>query len=358
MSEGAGPGVGTLKLDQLIALNDEITALVRSGLPLERGLREVGGDLSGRLSGTMTALAERMGRGASLPEALAAEGPRLPRVYRAVVEAGLRAGRLSSALEGMAGFARGYVESRRSIGLALSYPLIVLTLAYALFALLVSLLSRGFLGAFEAFRIPVPASLHLLGWLGETVGYWGPVFPLLLVLAIACWLWTGTSAGLHSAGTWSPLRHFPWMGSLLRLYEAANYADLLGLLVEHGVPYPEALILASEATGNPAVIKLGRSLASAVERGDPPGDVLESTRTLPPLLRWLLATGRQQGSLADSLHSLASIYRKRADQQAEKIRVFLPIVLLLLIGLTAALLFGLSLFVPFTTLLQNVASPA
>src|SRR4051794_36328063 len=115
MSEIAGSGRGTMTLDHLIALNDEIAALVRTGLPLERGLREMGGDLSGRLSKTMTGLAERMGRGAGLPEALEAEGERLPRIYRSVVEAGLRAGRLSSALEGLAGFVRAYVDSRRAI---------------------------------------------------------------------------------------------------------------------------------------------------------------------------------------------------------------------------------------------------
>src|SRR6185437_8000132 len=78
----------TITLDQLVALNDEIAALVRAGLPLERGLREVGGDLPGRLGTTMTALAGRLSRGASLPEAIEAERARLPRIYRAIVEAG------------------------------------------------------------------------------------------------------------------------------------------------------------------------------------------------------------------------------------------------------------------------------
>jgi general secretion pathway protein F len=353
MSEIAGSGRGTMTLDHLIALNDEIAALVRTGLPLERGLREVGGDLSGRLSKTMTGLAERMSRGASLPEALEAEGERLPRIYRSVVEAGLRAGRLSSALEGLAGFVRAYVDSRRAIGLALTYPMIVLTLAYCLFVLLVSVVSRGFLGAFETFRIPIPASLHLLGWLGATVGSWGLIPPALLATAFAFWAWTGTSAGFRPGRSWTLLKVFPWMGSMLRHYEAANFADLLGLLVEHGVPYHEALVLASEATGDPSVIRVGRSLAAASERGDSPGD----SRALPPLLRWLLATGRQQIALADSLHELAAIYRNRAEHQAEKIRVLLPIVLLLAIGLSTTLIFGLSLFIPFTTLLKNLAIP-
>ena len=39
------PSGGPVTLDQLIALNDEMAALVRAGVPLERGLIEAGRDL-------------------------------------------------------------------------------------------------------------------------------------------------------------------------------------------------------------------------------------------------------------------------------------------------------------------------
>jgi general secretion pathway protein F len=347
----------SLALEQLVALNDEIAALVRTGLPLERGLRNVGSDVPGRLGGTLTSLAERMSRGASLPEALEAEGDRLPPIYRAIVEAGLRAGRLSAALESLAAFVRAYLDSRRTIGLALSYPLLVLALAYALFMMLLTLVVPRFLGAFATFRIPVPAALKGLGWLGDNLVYWWPWLPLLLVVMLVFWVWSGQSASFAPRRAWSVLRMFPWMGGVLRHYEAANFADLLGLLIEHDVPYPSALTLASQATGDVAVIRLGSALAATVAAGNAPATVLRNQRALPPLLCWLLAAGREQGDLAGSLHVLAAIYRKRADYEAEKIRVFLPMIMLLGIGLTATLIFGLSLFVPMTTLLKDLVVP-
>jgi type II secretory pathway component PulF len=352
---GTGSSRGSLALDDLVALNDEIAALVRTGLPLERGLTEVGGEFSGRLGRTMTALAERMSQGATLPEALAAERERLPRIYRAVVEAGLRAGRLATALESLTGFVRAYLDSRRSIGVALCYPLLVLVLAYGLFVLLVVHVVPRFLSAFDTFRIPVPAALSELGWLGETAVYWGALLPVLLACGIAFWGWTGTSAGFRQGRTWALLRIFPWMRGLLRQNEAANFADMLGLLVEHGVPYPEALVLATEASGDRRLIQLGQALAASVERGDSPAGAIGHGRALPPLLGWLLATGQNQAGLAGSLRAMAAIYRKQAEHQAEKIRVYLPIVLLVGIGLSATLLFGLALFLPFTSLLKDLA---
>jgi general secretion pathway protein F len=348
-----------LTLDHLVALNDEIAALVRVGLPLERGLRQAGSGVPGRLSALLTGLGERMSQGASLPEALAAEKTRVPPIYRAVVEAGMRAGRLPAALESLAAFVRAYLDSRRTIGLALCYPLIVLTVAYGLFVLLVWFVVPRFLTTFATFRIPVPAALRALGRLGETVTYWSPSLPILLLVLLVLWAWTGSSASFRTGRAWTLLRCFPWMGELLRQFEAANFADLLGLLVEQGVPYPEALILASEATGDTRLIRLGRELSEAVARGDSPRTALAlgHARALPPLLRWMLATGQQQSALASSLHALAAIYRSRAEHQADKIRVFLPIVLLLVIGLSACLAFALSLFVPFAALLKDLALP-
>jgi general secretion pathway protein F len=346
-----------LTFDHLVALNDEIAALVRVGLPLERGLRQAGSGVPGRLSGLLTGLGERMSRGMSLPEALAAEKTRVPPIYRAVVEAGLRAGRLPAALESLAAFVRAYLDSRRTIGLALCYPLIVLTVAYGLFVLLVSFVVPRFLATFATFRIPVPAALRALGRLGETVAYWSPALPILLLVLLILWAWTGSSASFRTGRAWALLRCFPWMGALLRQFEAANFADLLGLLVEQGVPYPEALVLASEATGDTRLIRLCRALSEAVARGDSPRTALGHARALPPLLRWMLATGPQQGALASSLHALAAIYRSRAEHQADKIRVFLPIVLLLVLGFSACLAFALSLFVPFATLLKDLALP-
>ena len=53
--------------------------------------------------------------------------------YRAVVIAGLRSGRLSSALEGIIGTSRRMKDLRQSITIALIYPLVVVFVGYNFF---------------------------------------------------------------------------------------------------------------------------------------------------------------------------------------------------------------------------------
>src|SRR5436305_15337361 len=95
-----------ISLEDLIALNDEIAALVRAGAPLEQGLSLAGEDLPRGLRHIADDLAVRMRQGASLSAALAASDRRVPPLYRAIVEAGVRSGRLPAALESWSGIAR------------------------------------------------------------------------------------------------------------------------------------------------------------------------------------------------------------------------------------------------------------
>lgn len=350
-----------LSLDQLIALNDEIAAMVRGGLPLGRGLIELGGDLHGRLGSVSAVLGDRMARGSSLPEAIAAEGDRFPRLYLAVVEAGLRSGHLSAALEGLASFARRFAETRRAIGLAMTYPLIVLLVAYAMFVVFVFHVAPRFLATFESFQLPVAAPLAWLTKIGGTVGYWGPVVPIVILAVGVAWSRTGRASGLRpgGGGSWSILRFIPWFRPMMVNSEAADFADLLALMIDHQVPLPEALTLAADAAADPSFQRAGRELARAVVRGESPGEALSESETgpFPPLLRWLMATAPGQGDLGTSLHYAAQVYRDRALHQAELIRVFFPTILLLAVGATATLLYAATLFLPLTALLESLSAP-
>jgi general secretion pathway protein F len=344
-----------LSLDQLIALNDEIAALVRAGIPLERGLLNLGSDFRGRLGGFATVLARRMEQGESLPDALDAEGSRLPRLYRAVIVSGLRSGRLPSALESLANFARQVVEVRRALGLALVYPLVVLLIAYVFFLAFVTQLVPRFLVVYATLEIPISVMLRGLERLGEKALYWGPIVPALFILIGLAWSWSGRGVALSTGKAGMLLGWIPWMRGMLANSRAANFADLLALLVDHDVPFDEAIVLAAESSGDTAIERTARELATALRAGGLPADLSASAPALPPMLRWLIATGHRQGTLGPALRHAAATYRRRALFQADAARAFLPTFQLLLIGATATALFVGAIFYPFVNLLFRLS---
>jgi type II secretory pathway component PulF len=234
----------------------------------------------------------------------------------------------------------------------------VLALAYAMFVGLVTWVVPELVETFQKLELPLAGQLHWLTELGETAQYWWPAGPILLILLAIAWYRSGRVAQFQ-ANAWGVLRLIPWMKSLLVDYETANFSELLALLLEHGVAYPSALVLTADATGNASLKRGAAQVAEAVRRGDSPAKALSEIdrRSFLPMLRWVLATGQEQGSLVAALHNLAQLYRKRANYQAEKLYVFLPTILMIAIGGSATLFYALALFLPLVNLLKELGTP-
>ncbi len=349
---------GSITIDQLLALNEEIAALVRAGVPLERGLVVAGRDLRGRLGRIAAALSRRLSRGESLPEALEGEGQSIPPLYRAVVEAGARSGRLPIALEGLAQYVRGYAEARAAIGLALWYPLLVLTLAYALFVGLVSLavpaVRRG-----VRFAGPARGRSVALAVVGRRVGALlvAGRADLLFMLLIA-WVRSG-SGGTISGEVMELAAAFPVdevdpgqlrdrqllraARALARAPRALSVGDRAGRRVDRR---------RAADSGRPSTGRGDR--AGRIRRGGAGGD-----RPRNILAHDALGAGHGAGTgLAGRGPAQPRRCLPQARQyQAEKLAVFLPTILMIAIGASATLFYGLALFVPLTNLLRELTVP-
>ncbi len=158
-----------MSLGDLVALNDEILALLRAGVPLERGLAGMAGDLPGRFAEVTAALAERLSRGESLSAAMAAQ----PQVFPPSTVRWSRPDCVRPAgtvLEGLAGSVRKLRDVRQTVLASLVYPLGVVLMVCGLFVLsLVTVLPK----LTEMYDGHPPAGLAHLMELGQHVGVWG-----------------------------------------------------------------------------------------------------------------------------------------------------------------------------------------
>jgi general secretion pathway protein F len=347
---------GTVPIEELVALNDEIAALVRAGIPLELGLKELSGSTDRAVDTITKALAERMQRGASLPEALRAEKSAIPDMYRTVVEAGLRAGRLPAALEAVSNFGRELLDLRQRIGLALLYPVIVMALAYGLFVVfLVDALER-FRETYELFRIePGPflaTAVDCAAWVRDW--WWAPL--VILAAGFVWWMTTAGASLLDFSGPARPLRLLPGIGRIAAYFQFANFSELLALLVEHEVPLSEALLLSADATLDVAGRETARELALQVERGSTPALPSRALASLPPFLAWVLGgAGRGQG-LARLLRHAATIYRRRAINLCNWFKLTFPVTAAIVFGGGATLLYALTIFGPLSSFWKTLVN--
>jgi type II secretory pathway component PulF len=244
---------------------------------------------------------------------------------------------------------------RRVAGLALIYPLLVMLLAYVLFVGFLLFVLPPFLSTFDLFRFDARRVLGGLEVLRVTANYWVPVFPCLLLAGVLWWAWSGRARAFPRVGS-SPLGWIPGMRGVMNQFAAAGFAELLALLIEHETPLPEAIEMAAGATGDRRLTESARVAAAALNDGRPLPENRREAEGIPALLRWLIAYGSRQGRLAASLRHAAEMYRRRAYLRADLIRTFLPTATMLVVGATVTLLYAMTLFLPFSSLLERIAT--
>jgi type II secretory pathway component PulF len=342
--------LNTISLDQVAALGDEIAALVRAGVPLERGLTELAADLPGGLGKLTARIADRLNSGESLDAALAEEGADLPATTAAVIRAGLRSGNLAAALESHAASSRRIGNIRTTAGLALLYPVMVVILCWLLFWFYVAMLMPGIKTLEENQR----TSYEMMERLSTTAAIWGPGGPILLILVLTCWWWFSKRSGGDDPR--DARTRLGWVPSARRIAQwnrQAIFAESLSLLIENDVPLPEAVRLAAGTVGGSSVKSAGLKLAELLDAGQPAAQAVAGIEGLPPLVVWLLQSAGSKENLVRGLRHASETYLERAEDLARWLTVTLPVLLTSVFAGTVVFCYTLAILLPwFNTLLK------
>jgi general secretion pathway protein F len=347
--------MSAITLDQLLALNEEIAALVRAGVPLEKNLGQLGSEMPGKLGSIATMIAERSARGESLEQIMGEQAAQFPPVYRAVIEAGQRAGRLPAALESLAGTVRRLAETRRAVLISALYPLFVLILICLFFAFFTVKIAPTLEKSFHEFRLPNRSFFSFLTSVGGYAQYWGYIVPGLLIL-IAIWFWWSSSKAswIDGRGAGRFFEKLPWIGAMIVNSRNAAFTEMFATLLKHEVPMHEALVLAADSAGSTQLrravrqasddLRAGRTLAAS-----------EGLSAFPPLLRWMIPAATGKSLLLPALNRAAEMYRHRAEHLADTVRVYMPMLMIAVVAGGMTLCYALCLFAPYTAMLRTLA---
>jgi general secretion pathway protein F len=338
-------------LDQLMALNDQLSALIEAGVPMETGLPLRANDLQAQLQAINANVAREVSRGATLDDALSAAPP----LYGSIVRTGLHAGQLPIALRSFHRLAESRSQTLEAATFSLVYPALVLLLAYlglVFFCLwLVPTLQEMYFSAGLAPR----RALSILAALRETLPYW-IVFPPLGIAAVVI---IGRRARKYPHTGWLALRRrLPGLMRANREIQAANFAQLLAALVESDVPISEALAMAAGAWEDHELAAATRRLAGAMSAprgGIDPLPAAAVDASYPPLLKWAILDAEAVMAPQTALRQVADTYRASAQRRLDRWSLAAPLLLCVVVGGGATLLYGLALFVPIVDLLKGLA---
>jgi len=361
-------------LDRLIGLGEEISALVRTGLPLEESLLLKSQAERGKIAEHLRGLAERLGTGQSLAEAIRSD-PVFPPVYAAVVESGIKSGNLSAALDSLTDCMRSLRDTRLFLLRATLYPLVLFTTLWFVFLFLLLFVAPAFVSFFESYdqRFFLFDLFHSLTH--NEAALWSFVLgiPLLIWGGYTAWAFrSARSDVIQSVGNSTLFRWIPWIGRAAVEMQKAAFARILAMLIRSSVPLDQAFLLAAKSCNerywsqdNLEALRRRIVEGQIVEGKAVEGKIIEgkanaqAATALPksavsPLIEWSLGIPNEQ-ILLEGVDHYAMMAKARAGLLLAKCEMFLPATLTFIIAVLTAACYVLTVFAPYIQMLYFMA---
>lgn len=352
---------GTNDLDRLVGLCDEISALVRTGLPLEESLLLMGRARRGRIGRQLREMAETLGTGKPLAEAVRNDSS-FPPVFAAVIEAGIESGNLSGALDSVSESVRTLRDTRLFLLRSSLYPLVLFTSLWLIFSFLVFAVVPKFSYFYESYD----QSFILFDFFQSIrMSEWGmPLFtfgvPALLWLVYLCWSYCSARKNvIQSAGFSLMFRWMPWVGSASVELQKVAFAKILAMLLRSSIPLDKSILLAARTCNDRYWGKESiEALRNRVVRGKSDADTTPAypKSVLSPLIEWTLGISNQK-MLLEGIDHYAKIARTRADLLLSQCEMFLPAILTLILAALIGLCYFMTVLWPYVHILNFLTEP-
>lgn len=322
-----------LSLKETLSVASGLSDLLESGISLEEALTILSKETEGsknQLRLIQHAISEvRSGKSLSsalvgskmLPERNA--GPLI-----SLIKAGEKSGQLSKNLAQATTLLRNSMDANKKLQSALSYPLVVLFVAFFTLIFMGTVIAPAFRDLFLDLGKELPGTLGLLISFVDLVPYFliglsGVVLASRLEtnLALKMREWLGNH-----------LLKIPVISGIIMSNEIANFAFLLANLLQGGVEIVSALRLAREGVKN-RVIRSGLEQASnEVENGRNLSIAILKIDNIPSIFVQMVRIGEANGSLSPMLQRSADILRSEIEEKIERLTAYLPAILICLLG--------------------------
>jgi len=269
--------------------------------------------------------------GESLADSLRKHPDVFESLYVHMVAVGEEAGILDDVLMQLAEFLERRTALRRTVRLAFVYPGLILSVAIAATAFLLTVIVPTFADVFTSFDAELPAVtkfvLEISNLLQEEFLWIGAG---LVGVVFAGRALVRTPAGRRFKDVCT-LRA-PLFGSLATHAITARFCRTLGTLLNNGVGLVRALEIQRSAATNVFVVASLDAMLQGVERGYGLTASFEDSRVFPPFVVKMIEAGEKSAELDSMLMRAAKHYESHVEATTETLTSILEPILIVVIG--------------------------
>jgi type IV pilus assembly protein PilC len=307
-----------VKQSELMNFSRQAAAFLRAGIPVLEALGVLAGETKHKLlrqilDDAITALRG----GATFADALGSRPGAFPSYYIPMVRSAELTGNLDAVLDQLAVYIERDLEARRKVKSALTYPSVVAVMAVCSVVVLTVWVLPKFKSFFAGLDAKLPlATRALLGVTDLFALLWPVLAGGAVAAVVALVLSIRTDRGRRVRDRL--LLAAPAIGPVIRFAVVERFCRVLSALVTAGVPLPDALVVASDGTGN-RVFQDGLGTArEAMIRGEGLAGPIAASGLFPAGANQMLRVGEVTGTLDQQLDFAASFYERELNYRLKK----------------------------------------
>ena len=272
-----------------------------------------------------------------------------------MIKAGEAGGVLDVVLSRLAGFMEKAEKTKKKVQSAMVYPIVVVSVAVAIVALLMVVVVPKFQSIFddmlEGKALPAPTQLviNISNFAKDNI----LLSIALLVLFVFGFKLLGKTAIGAKAFNWSSI-NFPKVGDLVRKVNIARITRTFGTLLSSGVPILEAINITKDITGNSFFSGALIRVHDSVRDGEPLARQMDRENVFPNMVTSMIDVGEETGDLATMLNRVADNYDEDVDNAVAGITSIIEPIMIVFLALVVGFIV-IALFLPIVEIIKQLS---
>lgn len=341
-----------LGLQDRMDFTSTLQILAQSGIPIIESLMFIENDAA-KLKVRLVAkeLRRQIMAGATFADTISKYPDQFGQIYIGLCKAGEDSGELEKTLARLLELLTKEANIRGKVIGTLMYPMFVIILAVIIVLVMLMFVFPVFKEMFDGMGKELPwitATLMSAGIFLKTYWFFVPIIlGSIFGSCVFVMKWQPSKRKIDEF-----VLKVPLLNDLIQYSNFANFIAVMQVAYDAGVPIIECLYLSNLTLTNHTLKTKVETATLKVQQGQHLSVALRSTRVMPKMILFMIATGEQSGRLGDMLMQATSFIDKKLDGIIDTMTKMIEPIMLIVIGsivLTLALALYLPLFNSYMT---------
>lgn len=318
-----------------VVFTRQLATLIGAGLPLSQSLRTVLDQTDNkRLQGVVEDVIASIEGGKSLSESFSKHPEVFDHVFLALIAAGETSGTLDESLMRIAAQQEKDAATMSKIRGALTYPIIVLVVIFAVLAFMLFTVVPQVEKLYHDLKKTLPFITQIMVSTADFfTHFWWLVVIIIGILVYFFMQFLKTENGIRFKDNLK--LNVPLFGKMFRKLYMARFARTGQTLLATGVAMLDMLRISGEAVNNTIVAKSIDRAAEKVKGGKALSASLKSEDYILPLVPQMIKIGEQSGQIDEMLNKTAKVYEDELDEEIKAISTAIEPILMVVLALVA-----------------------